>query len=70
MDLIPIKTENGGAHIVCRKAQLEEFLRKTQADQGGEASFEDFVKTVADDEDEYAHEEARAYLVFGPALQI
>ncbi|PZX29435.1 hypothetical protein C7416_104440 [Cupriavidus phytorum] len=45
-----------------RKAELETFLRQTQADQGGEASFEDFVDAVADDEGEFGHEEAKEFL--------
>lgn len=44
-----------------RKQELEKFLRQTQADQGGEASFEEFVEAVAEDADEFGHEEAVEY---------
>jgi len=44
------------------KEQLEEFLKQTQADQGGEATFEEFVAAVAEDPEEYGHFEAIEFL--------
>lgn len=45
-----------------RSRFLEGFLRQTNADQGGEASFDEWVTcTAADESDEY-HEEAAEYL--------
>lgn len=41
---------------------LEAFLRQTHADQGGEASFTEWLKYVADDAHEFAHEEANEYI--------
>lgn len=42
--------------------QLEQFLRQTHADQGGEATFEEWLEAVAEDPEEYGHEEAQHYL--------
>lgn len=51
-----------------RKIELEKFLRQTKADQGGEASFEDWVRCTAGEETEYGHEEAKEYLAHGGDL--
>ena len=50
-----------------RKATLEQFLRQTHADQGGEAPFDDFSEAVAADDEEYGHAEAVEYLAFRAA---
>lgn len=42
--------------------QLKEFLVQTHADQGGECTFEEFLQYVAEDEQEFGHEEAKQYL--------
>lgn len=47
---------------------LENFLRQTQADQGGEASFEDWVRYTAEDAAEYGHDNAKEYLALGGDL--
>lgn len=41
---------------------IEEFLRATHADQGGEAKFERWVRATADDAMEFAHPEAVQFL--------
>lgn len=48
-----------------RKHELESFLRQTQADQGGQASFEDWLRCTAEEETEYGHDEAKEYLALG-----
>lgn len=48
--------------MIDRKQALEDFLKQTHADQGGEADFATFVGHVASDEEEYGHEEAVEYL--------
>lgn len=45
-----------------RKQELEQFLRQTHADQGGEATFDEFVEAVAEDEEEFGHEDAKEFL--------
>lgn len=42
--------------------QLESHLRQIHADQGGEATFADFLIAVADDPNEQGHAEARGYI--------
>ncbi len=46
------------AHNQARRAELERVLMETQADQGGEASFADWLEYTADNDDEFMHEEA------------
>lgn len=41
-----------------RIAELTEYLQRTQADQGGEATWEDWLDVTAEDDTEFAHEEA------------
>lgn len=43
--------------------ELENFLRQTHADQGGEADFNTWLEYVAENEEEYAHEEAKQFMV-------
>lgn len=47
---------------------LEEFLRQTKADQGGECTFEEWLEAVAEDENEFAHEEALEFQKMRAAL--
>lgn len=44
-----------------RTTELESTLRQIHADQGGEATFAEFVNAVADDPAEQGHDEAREY---------
>lgn len=46
----------------------ERFLRQTHADQGGECSFEEWVRATAEDETEYGHDEAKQYTELGGDL--
>jgi hypothetical protein len=44
------------------KQELEQYLRQTHADQGGEASFEVWLEYVSNNDDEFAHEEAAQFI--------
>jgi len=59
---------NGERRAPTPRVPIEDFLRLTQADQGGQASFEDWVKATARDDAEYGHDEAVEYLVTGGDL--
>jgi hypothetical protein len=41
-----------------RRAELERDLLLTQADQGGEATFAEWLQATADDPEEFMHEQA------------
>jgi len=43
---------------------VEHFLYTTYCDQGGECSFFQWVEYVAEDEEEFAHEEAKDYFEY------
>ena len=45
-----------------RTTELESKLRQIHADQGGEATFAEFVEAVAGDPNEQGHEEAREFI--------
>lgn len=49
--------------------ELEAFLRTTQADQGGEATFEKWVRATATDDQGFGHSEAVEYLRLGGDLR-
>lgn len=48
--------------------ELESFLRTTRADQGGEATFGNWVRATAADAQEFGHSEAVEYLRLGGDL--
>lgn len=48
-----------------RVKELETYLRKTAADQGGECPFAVWVDAVAGDDGEFANEEAAEYVSLG-----
>jgi hypothetical protein len=55
------------AHAAARKQELESFLLETQGDQGGEASFADWLQYTIDHDTEFGHEEAVEYAALAKA---
>jgi len=49
--------------------ELECFLRTTHADQGGEATFEDWVRATAGDSSEFGYTDSVEYLLLGGDLR-
>ncbi|ARL04371.1 hypothetical protein [Burkholderia pseudomallei] len=58
-----------GGNAPAERSELEVFLRDTQADQGGEATFADWVRATAADAGEVAHSQAVEYLRLGGDLR-
>ncbi|WP_176331406.1 hypothetical protein [Burkholderia vietnamiensis] len=58
-----------GGNSPVETSELEVFLRDTQADQGGEATFADWVRATAADAGEVAHSQAVEYLRLGGDLR-